>query len=442
MDRTPIRIRGKKKVPARTTGARQSTKSMLSSDPKAKRPWSDTSGSSTPAAKLPCQAAPKLQRTKCSSRLELLPTELLETIFFYCVNISLPQASPAIGHKLASTLVKSRLVLGTLSGLDSIDYSIIPWSITSRELGDAQSAILRQKWMTLPFLKRLIPDFIVKTIVQEFGLRKLQWMGEGPVVSQESEPIIRKYLEDNALRFDHTSRTGLPAFWEVSWTVEGYPDGMLMGIGLRDGLVTFSSFGDHREDSETYWDFIETRRILSNPLSRGCQIPEKLLHGPWTDEKCEFLEIAIRGNAQVDWVASTSGEVAEKGLMQAIEEHNARATRALLARIGSGPQPCDSTITLFPREPTPNADGQWVSEPHSIYREDPIRRGVGIIPQQKHLRKAVLEEGCPRDVVEALLEAAETNFDFDDGDILQWITGEMGQGNKDAEWLREYVSPD
>lgn len=206
---------------------------MLSSDPKAKNPWSDKSGSSTPAAKLPRQVTPKLQLAKYSSRLELLLTELLETIFFYCVNISLPQASPAIGHKLASTHVKSRLVLGTLSGLDSVDHSIILRSVTPRELGDAQSAILRQKWMTLPFLRRLIPDFIVKTIVREFGLRKLQWMGEGPVVSQESEPIIRKYLEDNALHFDHTSRTELPAFWEVSWPVEGYPDGMLMGIDFE-----------------------------------------------------------------------------------------------------------------------------------------------------------------------------------------------------------------
>lgn len=39
------------------------------------------------------------------SLLEKLPTELLENIFFHCMNLDLPQASPIIGGKLSSQSV-------------------------------------------------------------------------------------------------------------------------------------------------------------------------------------------------------------------------------------------------------------------------------------------------------------------------------------------------
>jgi hypothetical protein len=239
--------------------------------------------------------------------------------------------------------------------------------------------------MTLSFLRQLIPDFIVKTIVRELGARNLRWMGQGPVVSRESEPVIRKYLEDSALNFSHTIRKGSPAYWELSWPLEYSTHYQTrLGIGLRDGLITLLDVYPRYGTPNLAWK-TSTWRILSGV--EGCQIPEKLLHGPWTDEKCDFLELAIRGNAQVDWVTSTSGEVAEQGFMQAIHSHNYRAIRALRARTGSVPQ--------FPNpEPYPlslkqihNADNKWRLDPRPIHR-DAICRGVGIVPQQKHLRTA------------------------------------------------------
>jgi len=45
------------------------------------------------------------------SHLEKLPTELLETVFLYCLNINLPRSSPIIGAKLSSKLIYTRTLL-------------------------------------------------------------------------------------------------------------------------------------------------------------------------------------------------------------------------------------------------------------------------------------------------------------------------------------------
>lgn len=44
------------------------------------------------------------------SQLERLPTELLEDVFFYCLNISLPRSSPVIAGKLSSSSVYTKIV--------------------------------------------------------------------------------------------------------------------------------------------------------------------------------------------------------------------------------------------------------------------------------------------------------------------------------------------
>ena len=44
------------------------------------------------------------------SSLEKLPTELLERVFFYCLNLDLPRSSPVIGGKLSSESVYTRTI--------------------------------------------------------------------------------------------------------------------------------------------------------------------------------------------------------------------------------------------------------------------------------------------------------------------------------------------
>jgi len=241
-------------------------------------------------------------------------------------------------------------------------------------------------------------------------------MEDGPLVTKESEPVIRRYLEDNAARIDcaRRSQMGMPpareikSYWEIKWIDKPEKREVMLGVGLQDGLVTL------RERAIYSWDGQEVTFTHKAPQFskwricggvEGCQIPEKLLRGPWTNEKCDFLGLLIRGNAEVDRVNSTSGEVAEQGLWEAIEEHNARAVKALVARVDPYHAPWDIAFAPYGVD--------------SSYREDPICKGVGIVPRQEHLRRT-LEDGCTWEVLAALLEAAKVDFDITTPDIQLW----------------------
>lgn len=428
---TPIKVRGKKQAKFKCP-----VDALLNPYSKGKRPLSPASAIPIPA-KRSCQAAghlnSKAETVKHAPSLESLPTELLEKVFFFCLNVSLPQASLVIGHKLASHHVKSQLTLRVLSSPSSTDYpcdlaAVFP---TLREQAEAQSAILRLKWMTLPFLRGLIPEYIVKTLARELGAQKLRWMGNGPLVSATSEPWIRQYLNDNAYRLDEIPMQGLPAFWEINWaiphhdspadtasgrlSIDGDSRAINVGIGLRDGLV---ALGVLRAEALQYNDLeeglvsVNRWRILCGV--EGCRIPEKLLHGPWTEEKCEFLEIAIRGNCSVDWVGTLSGEIAKEGLLQALEEQNARAVQALVAR----KSPIDSCKTCY----YPDKESRALNRHQlSTYQDVPVRRGVGIIPTTEHIRKALTAKDYNRDIVDLLLQAAEFGNESFDTEIFRWV---------------------
>ncbi len=48
------------------------------------------------------------------SLLERLPTEILENVFLYCLNLGLPRASPVIAGKLSSEIVYSHTIISAL----------------------------------------------------------------------------------------------------------------------------------------------------------------------------------------------------------------------------------------------------------------------------------------------------------------------------------------
>ena len=353
-----------------------------------------------------------------------------------------------IGQKLGSYHVKSQLTFRVLSSSPSTEYPcpVAATFPTLREQAEAQSAILRLRWMTLPFLRKLVPDYIVSTIIRELGARNICWMRNGPVVSPACEPLIQKYLSDYKTNLlVKPLMQGSLAYWEVSWPWIGVPTArvststasrralinlcnmeddpkcfvgkseddlqhrqilpwfspvdfrgqlVVLGIGLRDGLVTLS------DEVSTYYKW----RMICGV--EGCRIPKKLLHGPWTDDKCEFLEILAGSNASVDWVGTTSGEVANEGFSQAIQEGNVRAVQALLSKNG-----LFSSFALY--------DNNDMTE--SGYKDLSMQGGVGIVPTTKHLLKAVLEENCNGDIVQVLLAAMGHGIDRDDEALNRWV---------------------
>ena len=304
---------------------------------------------------------------------------------------------------------------------------------------ETQSAILRMRWMTLSFIRQLIPDYITKTLVRELGERGLQWLGKGPLVTRKTESTIRQYLEDNSVRFTKTNPNDPPMFGNVSWRIDNPPRFIRLCFGLHDGLVTIEERRIHGfERSAQYVRSSSAERGQWRIFCgiNGCKVPGKLLHGPWTAEKCDFLELVIRGNATVDWVGTTSGEIAEIGLIQALREGNARATGLLVTRAGSGdPQELwgfahssdSSTIEKVDSGPWPRED---------LFQANVFElRGVGVVPRTKHLRTAVLEAGCQPDVVETLLMAEDKKIDVGDREVLDWAVEKRVLGDERGPWL-------
>lgn len=51
------------------------------------------------------------KRRRNLSSLEKLPTELLENVFLYCLNLDLPRSSPVIAVKLSSEPIYTRTIM-------------------------------------------------------------------------------------------------------------------------------------------------------------------------------------------------------------------------------------------------------------------------------------------------------------------------------------------
>jgi hypothetical protein len=81
------------------------------------------------------------------------------------------------------------------------------------------------------------------------------------------------------------------------------------------------------------WPFMFTK-IPYLGFARGFSIPEKLLHGPWTEDKASLLYILVSLNGEIDWEGSMSGEMAKTGVREAIREGNEHAVAALAVLLG------------------------------------------------------------------------------------------------------------
>ena len=65
-------------------------------------------------------------------------------------------------------------------------------------------------------------------------------------------------------------------------------------------------------------------------------IPEKLLHGPWTNDKASLLYVLVAFSGEIDCQGSLDGETASEGLREAIKQGNELAVAALSVLLGIG----------------------------------------------------------------------------------------------------------
>ncbi|KAL8685873.1 MAG: hypothetical protein Q9218_007494 [Villophora microphyllina] len=349
------------------------------------------------------------------SKLESLPTEILEFIFLYSRNVTLPSVSLTLCRALSSPRLKyltlrSILMFPCLQELTDDE---------SEELGKVQSAFLRCKWVDYPTIQRGLIDLRATALARYFECPTVTIRRNGTkvrlpdnVVRGPDHPFldmpaskIREYLDS----IDTQNRDGGHWIWE--WVSDTNHKSVLR-LPLRHfEPVTFHQF---RSYYEPYIELGYGEPICKFQLASGCEVPTKVLHGPWDDAKKDFLQLIMSGGARFDWVNGNSGEVAESSVKEAI----------LQGRIDVLKQLTNYRSVVFPVR---NRDWPpcW-----------------GVILTQEHLRLAILEAGCKREVVENITCITDLGdgYSLRDGDIVNWAIEKDAQGDERGTWLLDYMA--
>ncbi|KAF2116946.1 ribosomal protein L14-domain-containing protein [Lophiotrema nucula] len=331
MELTPVRIRGKRRKPGTTVPAKRSAPTSQAS--------SALPAFSKPAKRLKTTTAKQSKKTIISAMpsLQGLPQELLEIIFLESMNISLPRASPELGHKLSSPAITMTFVMRSF--FSTVDHK----------------ANIQQK-----HLAPALDPTIVATQSQLLTCRFFDWSFFLSYVQKAHDALV--------------------------WAQTGVA---VPGVEAFEGL----------------WPFRFALKITYLAFAEGFQIPEKLLHGPWTAAKANLLYVLVSLSGEIDWHASLAGEVAKEGLRQAIRERNERAVAALSVLVG-------------------------------------IQREIGT----EMLRYAILECGCELEVVRHLLFNAQILarktrrevLDFYDAEIWAWTDGKGQAKGPQCEFYFDY----
>jgi len=413
---TPIRVRGKKQ---NASGKLQ--KAIHRSTPK---------GSPNPTMSEPVREL---------SLLERLPTELLQHIFLQSLNLNLPRASPILNSALSGPHVKMLLVFKVFSSDSSraLEHSTELLNIldTKQEIAKLQTAILRLKWMTLDFLHQCIRVFLVKTLLRRFRELELNWRtGDKPTEATVTQ-VLEEAYERNSLGFGDEFLDLHSYTWDVSNQIR-----VVLGIGLRDGLITLQVYTS--KDGPNLRAINSYRWRLLVCLGE-CRIPDKLLHGPWTDARCDFLDVVTRGGSSVDWVNTTSGEVADVGLKEALLEQNYRAVQLLVQNPWRGTAPWHDLDHLSRpnersyRERRPNTKVPY--KKRQVCCKKSIEWHVGVAPRIEHLRIAVIQKALHQGIVHCLLSGDRSKLDLEDKEIHEWIRQNEHAEEKNAGWLRREI---
>ncbi|KAL8707291.1 MAG: hypothetical protein Q9225_007783 [Loekoesia sp. 1 TL-2023] len=401
---TPIRIRGKKGQKARLKALQVEKPQRAASE------------------------EPETILEPILSTLECLPTEILERIFLFSQNVALPQASLTLGSILSSAHVKHHLLRAAFT-----DVCLQPCPSYEERLriGKAQSAILRCRWVDLASLKRAVSASISLLLATLFRnptalSAELVWnmkamsktiIGPGcpfrdTLISTTSHWVEAVYADpdgrdqwewipDPSCRSGGNRNRGAAPNTYVNPQTNAHPrpfngqrssTGPNLSIIIRRNPMVFGFFQSNPEAVLGTYQF---------SFKDGCEMPTRLLHGPWTASKLELLDFMIHAGAVIDPYNSNNGEVAGQGLKEAIIQGNTSVVKLLLS--------------------------DWpISTSNQICQ----------ILSTDHVRLAIFQRGCKDEIVELIVDrACKDRLDWNQEDIIEWANERKVQGDVRGTWL-------
>ena len=434
------------------------------------------------------------------SALEQLPTEILQEIFLLAPNLNLPLASPLLGKRLSSDYLKTELVIQAFSTppqtltktkhspFSQSDFSFVPgYSAESIRSTNLCQLLLNQKWLTYDFFKNS-----QKVYLYRVAEKKLRIFGKG-----SSETDITTALASLRRSFDRYTSIGgfdlskgnearhgkaglLPGDGSFVWTRPAsrsiafalLGNGSTLRIDMLKGAQWPSSVCRNSEGDKLYKDFgsmwyngVECLAACSMTQFPGrlsyCNIPQKLLHGPWLQEKGDFLILLLTNRVRkINDMRSMAAEVASKGLEDAIRENNVLAVSTLLG-VGScaasgvchhrPSDECSRTLLekggykvikegegTFREDGSSNIHVPKPPDPHGPWRRFNCPRvSVPIFtlvkPTTEHLKIALLEmDACNEFIVKALMGhfTHHPKINYHDPDILHWAFSNLNRPSR------------
>ncbi|CZR51543.1 uncharacterized protein PAC_01420 [Phialocephala subalpina] len=317
MELTAIKVHGKKKrdcgkaaVADRKLLKRPSGRPFKLSDQNEETHVSAIS--EPPSKKSKKRTMKNLKSRRKMSDLEKLPTEILETVFLFCLNLDLPKASPIIAAKLSSQIVYNKTILTAFGPTWERWHGRERNWLQKRNTqpGDfeedpaLQSAVLRCRWATLPIIMDAKDNWI-----QRFAKDrpfKPAWFD----IKSNAPP---EDFEEHDTPQDPTEEHDEPQM-----TAQEYLDADFKG---------FSDLILSERDGGWLWDECSWDR--NSDVTEGIEMPQSLLSGPWDEDMLKYLFWLRKSGAGIDWLSSTSGEVGLEGMKKAILFGDIRAIHLL-----------------------------------------------------------------------------------------------------------------
>lgn len=272
-------------------------------------------------------------------------------IFQCCNNISLPLSSYVFARDLSYRNIYLRFAIDTLSKDSTSEDRAADAAAVSR--------MLQCKWMTWD---------LFKDAIQEIHKRKSPPSRSSSPSDSDAEDSDND--EDEASTQDQGQQPAIP-------------------------VPNFSH--PHNQPRLSY---------LS--LSSAVQLPQSLLHEPWTTPKLDFLKYLVWSGCSIDWASSSRGETATTGLTTAISAHSYTAVALL----------CSPSIN--------------------------------VVPDTTTIRIAVMDHNCNPSVVFYLLAAAlrahitsrasgesVPDVNFRDPSLWHWVERVEKTGNRKGRWLKD-----
>ncbi|KAL3478582.1 hypothetical protein BJX99DRAFT_101554 [Aspergillus californicus] len=262
------------------------------------------------------------------SPLERLPVEIIQDIFFRCLEVNLPRASLCIARALSEPVIYTwliRLAFTEVDGdLGNDTYSFfrsrhflpsrdVVGRLEDAERSELQTAILGCRWCTLPVIRKCQKDFVMHVLSykrQHLEFLSEDWQDVASIECGFDKLELCQVSPPRSGSCDMTLRAN-PLNSDSIADKRGYR----VSVSFHLGTV---SIQETKYGNSTHFML---------PYCNGPYLPDKLLQPPWTKEKLEFLYL-FSSEAYID--DDESHPRAIRTLRQLIRDRDIAAFKVLM----------------------------------------------------------------------------------------------------------------